>query len=65
MNHPFFDGKKRVAFFAVDVFLRLNKWKLEVEPKPAYTFLIILSLLACLTVVKAILTTFSSGCVSQ
>jgi len=39
MNHPFFDGNKRVAFFAVDVFLRLNHWKLEVEPKPAYTFL--------------------------
>ena len=39
MNHPFVDGNKRVAFFAVDVFLRLNKWKLEVEPEPAYTFL--------------------------
>ena len=26
MNHPFIDGNKRVAFFATDVFLRLNGW---------------------------------------
>jgi len=31
MNHPFVDGNKRVAFFATDVFLRLNGWKLEVD----------------------------------
>ena len=30
MNHPFIDGNKRVAFFATDVFLRLNGWKLQV-----------------------------------
>ena len=40
MNHPFVDGNKRVAFFAVDVFLRLNGWKLQVEPEPAHAFLI-------------------------
>ena len=40
MNHPFVDGNKRVAFFAVDVFLRLNGLKLEVEPEPAHAFLI-------------------------
>ena len=40
INHPFVDGNKRVAFFAVDVFLRLNGWKLEVEPGPAHAFLI-------------------------
>ena len=40
MNHPFVDGNKRVAFFAVDVFLRLNGWKLEVQPEPAHDFLI-------------------------
>ena len=39
MNHPFVDGKMRVAFFAVDVFLRLNGWKLVVEPEPAHSFL--------------------------
>ena len=40
MNHPFVDGNKRVAFFATDVFLRLNGWKLDVQPEPAHTFLI-------------------------
>jgi death-on-curing protein len=33
MNHPFVDGNKRVAFFGTDVFLRLNGWKLEVDPE--------------------------------
>ena len=40
MNHPFVDGNKRVAFFATDVFLRLNGWKLEVEADSAHRFLI-------------------------
>ena len=40
MNHPFVDGNKRVAFFATDVFLRLNGWRLKVEPDPAHAFLI-------------------------
>jgi death-on-curing protein len=40
MNHPFIDGNKRVAFFATDVFLRLNGWKLAVEPHQAHSFLI-------------------------
>jgi len=40
MNHPFLDGNKRVAFFAADVFLRLNGWKLEVDPDEAHTFII-------------------------
>lgn len=40
MNHPFVDGNKRVAFFATDVFLRLNGWKLDVEPEAAHAFLI-------------------------
>jgi death-on-curing protein len=39
MNHPFVDGNKRVAFFATDVFLRLNGYKLEVEAKSAHRFL--------------------------
>jgi len=42
MNHPFIDGNKRVAFFATDVFLRLNGWKLQVDPQEAHTFLIAL-----------------------
>ncbi|MGZ8852703.1 MAG: type II toxin-antitoxin system death-on-curing family toxin [Thermoanaerobaculia bacterium] len=40
MNHPFVDGNKRVAFFATDVFLRMNGWKLEVESELAHRFLI-------------------------
>lgn len=38
-NHPFIDGNKRVAFFSTDIFLRLNGYKLAVEPKAAYRFL--------------------------
>jgi death-on-curing protein len=38
-NHPFIDGNKRVAFFSTDVFLRLNGYKLSVEAKAAYAFL--------------------------
>lgn len=32
MNHPFVDGNKRIAFAAVDVFLRVNGWRLRVKP---------------------------------
>ena len=40
MNHPFVDGNKRVAFFATDVFLRLNGHKLKVDANKAHRFLI-------------------------
>lgn len=40
MNHPFIDGNKRVAFFATDVFVRLNGWKLDVQADAAHSFLI-------------------------
>ena len=40
MNHPFIDGNKRVAYFATDVFLRLNGWRLRVDPDDAHAFLI-------------------------
>jgi death-on-curing protein len=40
MNHPFVDGNKRIAFFATDVFLRLNGYKLKVEANKAHRFLI-------------------------
>jgi len=39
-NHPFVDGNKRVAFFATDVFLRLNGYKFQVEAKSAHRFLL-------------------------
>lgn len=38
-NHPFVDGNKRVAFFATDVFLRLNGYKFDVQPQAAHAFL--------------------------
>ena len=38
-NHPFVDGNKRVAFFATDVFLRLNGYKFQVEAISAHQFL--------------------------
>ncbi len=40
MNHPFVDGNKRAEFFATDVFLRLNGWKLRVDADEAHRFLI-------------------------
>ncbi len=40
MNHPFLDGNKRVAFFATDVFLRINGYRLEVKPDTAHAHLI-------------------------
>lgn len=39
-NHPFVDGNKRVAFFATDVFLRMNGYKFVVDGKTAHKFLI-------------------------
>jgi death-on-curing protein len=32
INHPFVDGNKRVAFAAVDVFLRINGWRIRRSP---------------------------------
>lgn len=40
LNRAFVDGNKRVAFFATDVFLRLNGWKLSVDGLEAHRFLI-------------------------
>jgi len=39
INHPFIDGNKRIAFFAADVFLRLNGFKLHVDAQVAHQFL--------------------------
>lgn len=35
-NHPFVDGNKRVAFFAADVFLRLNACFLDCDAGETY-----------------------------
>ncbi len=39
-NHAFVDGNKRIAFFATDVFLRLNGWKLVVSADDGFTFIV-------------------------
>lgn len=38
-NYSFVEGNKRVAFFATDVFLRLNGYRLDVEAQSAHAFL--------------------------
>ena len=40
INHAFVDGNKRVAFFATDVFLRLNGWKLVLTADEGETFIV-------------------------
>jgi death-on-curing protein len=36
MNRPFVDGNKRVAFFSVDAFLRINGFHIAVEADDAH-----------------------------
>lgn len=36
-NHPFVDGDKRVAFAAMDVFLRLNNLRLQLSDDEAFS----------------------------
>jgi death-on-curing protein len=38
-NHPFIDGNKRIAFASMDVFLRLNGYRLIVKPEKAFAFI--------------------------
>lgn len=40
VNHAFVDGNKRVAFFASDIFLRLNGWKLVVTADEGEMFIV-------------------------
>ena len=40
MNHAFVDGNKRSAFFATDVFLRMNGWRLNFGAREAHGFLV-------------------------
>jgi death on curing protein len=39
-NHPFVDGNKRVAFAVVDVFLRINGYRIIEGSQPIYDHLI-------------------------
>jgi prophage maintenance system killer protein len=57
-NTPFVDGNKRVAFFATDVFLLLNRYWLKVDAHGAYRFLIRL-----LETIAVILTNYYRGIV--
>jgi death on curing protein len=36
INHPFIDGNKRIAFAAMDVFLRMNQYRLMVNSNEVY-----------------------------
>ena len=40
MNHPFVDGNKRIAFFATDVFLRINGHFIDCDNELAYEYFI-------------------------
>lgn len=40
MHHPFVDGNRRVAFFAVDIFLRINGYRVVVDPDTAHKTII-------------------------
>ena len=42
INHAFVDGNKRVAFFATDVFLRLNEWKLVLAADEGEQFIVVM-----------------------
>jgi death on curing protein len=37
INHPFLDGKKRIAFAATDIFLRINGSRVNKPPKDVYS----------------------------
>src|SRR5262245_24572709 len=39
-QNPFVDGNKSVAFFLMDVFLRLNGWRIEVTANAGHRFIV-------------------------
>ena len=40
LNHPFIDGNKRAAFFLMDVFLRMNGFKIRIHANDAEAFIL-------------------------
>lgn len=40
INHPFIDGNKRIAFAAMDVFLKINGYRLNQKPDDIYNQMI-------------------------
>ncbi|MBI4237669.1 MAG: type II toxin-antitoxin system death-on-curing family toxin [Deltaproteobacteria bacterium] len=39
INHAFVDGNKRTAYFLTDIFLRMNGWKIRIQPQAGYRFI--------------------------
>jgi death-on-curing protein len=39
-SHPFIDGNKRTAYGVADIFLRLNGYHIDVEPKAGEKFIV-------------------------
>lgn len=42
VNHPFIDGNKRIAFAAMDTFLRCNGIHIDTSPKEVYKKIILM-----------------------
>lgn len=42
VNHPFIDGNKRIAFAAMDTFLRCNGIHIDASPKEVYKKIILM-----------------------
>lgn len=40
LNHPFIDGNKRIAFACVDVFLRVNGYRVKARPMAVHRWMI-------------------------
>lgn len=40
MNHPFLDGNKRIAFATVDVFLRVNGFRIRAKPMAIHKWML-------------------------
>jgi len=38
INHPFIDGNKRVSFFMMDTFLRMNGYYIECDNEKSYQY---------------------------
>ncbi len=39
-NHPFLDGNKRIAFASMEVFLRINGYKVDMPLEESYKFIV-------------------------
>lgn len=39
-NHPFIDGNKRIAFAAMEVFLKINSYSIRMDVENSYNFIV-------------------------